>query len=547
MGVAKDKLAPWCRAHGKEGLLALYDESNSQSAEEAAYSSAETRKWRCPVCGMAWTGSTNKMNRLTPGSYNVVKKRPEKTYCPYCKGERASPGYSLLSERPWTGTFWDAERNGEPAEALERYLPGTHKKFFFRCGACGYAFPKPISPRDIDGELRCPECGEGRSREVTERSCLASRFPQIAEELADELNGELNGWNIRPSYQKSPLWFRCPEGHLYQAWVYNRTGRGDGCPRCGQRKRTSFMEQAIFYYLKKCGRGVRNNQTDRGSSIDVLLRETQVVVEYNSLYYHMRVRNEREAEALERSLDKYQRLSRYYRVFVVTEWEREAEALAGLGSPLIHPIPVPVYAYTKKTLSVYNQKILELLRLVFPNSEGYPEVDIQQDELEILAQYVSGAVAHSFQDQHPQLARDWDWRRNGTLAPNMFAPNTLHRFYWVCRSCGRSYRMSMGNRQKVNPDTCPICCRKSRYPSPLLGECYPELRNFWNQNLNRLSFDAGSVASERMGIFNGPEGQVVPVRICNISSWLWNHPDRRPEEYLLLQIKRQEKKGRRKP
>ena len=261
----------------------------------------------------------------------------------------------------------------------------------------------------------------------------------------------------------------------------------------------------------------------------------------------MRVRNEREAEALERSLDKYQRLSRYYRVFVVTEWEREAEALAGLGSPLIHPIPVPVYAYTKKTLSVYNQKILELLRLVFPNSEGYPEVDIQQDELEILAQYVSGAVAHSFQDQHPQLARDWDWRRNGTLAPNMFAPNTLHRFYWVCRSCGRSYRMSMGNRQKVNPDTCPICCRKSRYPSPLLGECYPELRNFWNQNLNRLSFDAVSVASERTGIFNGPEGQVVPVRICNISSWLWNHPDRRPEEYFLLQIKRQEKKGRRKP
>ena len=486
------------------------------------------------------------MNRLSLGSYNVIKKRSEKTYCPYCKGERVSPGYCLLAERPWTGEFWDAERNGEPAEALERYLPGTHKKFFFRCGVCGYSFPKPIAPRDIDGKLRCPECGNGRSREVTERSCLASRFPQIAKELVDEMNGGLNGRNIRPSYQKSPLWFCCPEGHLYQAWVYNRTGRGDGCPRCGQRKKTSFMEQTIFYYLKKCSRGVRNNQMDRGNSIDVLLREMQVVVEYNSLYYHMRAWDKQETEAVERSLDKYQRLSRYYRIFVVTEWEREAKALTELNSPLIRPILVPVYAYAKQTFSDYNQKILELLRLVFPDRESYPSVDIQRDELEILTQYVSSAVEHSFQDRHPQLAKDWDWQRNGTLAPNMFAPNALHKFYWVCRSCGRSYRMSMGNRQKVNPDTCPFCCRKSRYPSSLLGECYPGLRSFWNQSLNELPFDEVSVASERTGIFNGPEGQIVPIRVCNVSNWLWKHPDRHPEEYLRLQIKYQEKKAQRK-
>ena len=387
---------------------------------------------------------------------------------------------------------------------------------------------------------------QARSREATEHSCLASRFPQIAKELVDELNEDLNGWNIRPNYREGRLWFCCPKGHLYRAWVHNRTGRGDGCSQCSQRKRTSFMEQAIFFYLKKCSRGVQNNQIHQGDSIDVLIEEIKTVVEYNSLYYHMRVRDEWEAEALERSLDKYQRLSRYYRIFVVTEWEREAEALDEIDSPLICPILVPVYAYTKKTLSVYNQKILELLRQVFPNGESYPRVDIQRDELEILAQYVSGSVEHSFQDQHPQLAKDWDWQRNGTLMPNMFAPNVPYKFYWVCRSCGRSYQMSMSNRQKVNPDTCPFCCRKSNYPSPLLGECYPRLRRFWNQNLNEFPFDEVFVASERMGIFNGPEGQIVPIRVCNVSDWLRKHPDRCPEEYLHLQIKRQEKKAQRK-
>jgi rubrerythrin len=286
-----ENFAAWCKANGKEKLLALYDKNNSTPAEKAAFSSATMRKWHCPVCGMSWTASTNKMNRRLLSHYNVIKKRPEETYCPYCAGARVSPYYSLLTERPWIREFWDEERNGQPVEVLENEKPNTHKKFFFRCKKCGYSFPKPIAPRDIDEALHCPECGDGKSREVTDRNCLAALFPQIAKELADDLNEDITGWNIRPSYQERPLWFRCPDhNHLYQAWVYNRTGRGDGCPLCSRRKKTSFMEQAIFYYIKKCARDVRNNQTDRGSSIDIILHDKQIKVEYNSLYYHKQVR-----------------------------------------------------------------------------------------------------------------------------------------------------------------------------------------------------------------------------------------------------------------
>lgn len=74
MGKVKYRFAEWCRANGKEKLLNLYSDCNDQSAEEAAFSSAALRKWSCPVCGMTWLGETNKMNRLTPGYYNVIKK-----------------------------------------------------------------------------------------------------------------------------------------------------------------------------------------------------------------------------------------------------------------------------------------------------------------------------------------------------------------------------------------------------------------------------------------------------------------------------------------
>ena len=541
MGKVKYRFAEWCRANGKEKLLNLYSDCNDQSAEEAAFSSAALRKWSCPVCGMTWLGETNKMNRLTPGYYNVIKKRPEETYCPYCKGSSVSPYYSMTTERPWTVKFWDEERNGKSAEALKNEPPNSHKKFFFKCKLCGYPFPKPICPRDIKEELQCPECGDGRSRETTERNCLATLFPQIAQELVDEANEGITGWNIRPSYHDRPLWFCCSRGHIYKSWVYNRTLRGDGCPICGKRKKTSFMEQSIFFYIKKMVRDVWSNQIYQGTSIDIFLQRKRIAVEYNSVHYHNKVRNK--SEALEQSLAKYRLLSKYNKVFVVTEWEEEAKILEAEKSQLIIPIAVPIFIYSKKVFSVYNEKILELLKQMFPNRDSYPNIDIQRDELNILAQYIKAPVKRSFQEQYPNLAKDWDWDRNGTLMPNMFAASGDYKFYWICRKCGKSYRMSMTNRRKVNPETCPFCARSSRFPSPLLSECYPQLRFFWNNNLNTISFDDVSVASEKFAIFNLPNGEILSIKICNITYWLMNHPDRNPEEYLQHQLMRIEKRN----
>lgn len=544
MGKVQESFAAWCRRNGREKLLELYDEAaNETSAGEISFSSAVPRNWRCPDCGMSWRGSPNKMNRLRPGTYHVIRKRRTETYCPYCKGERVSSRYHLGTEIPWAEKFWDTERNG-PDRTPERYLPGSHQKFYLRCPDCGYRFPRAVCLRDIHTDLRCPECGGGRSREITERNCLAAQFPQIAGELVDQLNGGVTGWTIGANFRERSLWFRCSRGHLYQAWVYNRTGRGDGCPQCGERRRTSFIEQAIFFYMQKCSRNVQNNCEDRyGNRVDILLPDRRTAVEYDSLYYHRTVRRQSEADALARALNKYRKLARHYRVYVLTEWAAEAEALSKLDSPLIIPVSVPVYAYTAKILSIYNQKIYELLRMMFPQRDSYPNIDIQRDELKILAQYIRRPVDGSFQDQEPQLAKDWDRGRNGPLAPGMFLPGTPHRFYWICRRCGASYRMSMYNRQGRDPETCPGCARKSGYPSRLLCQCYPQLAAYWDEQLNEIPFREAVVASEKRGIFRSPEGELLVIRICSFSGWLRQHPDKGPEDYLDLQIKRRREKA----
>lgn len=153
----------------------------------------------------------------------------------------------LITEREWVKEFWDPERNGCDIRILEGLRPNTHKKFWFKCPDCGYRFPKPICPRDISGVLLCPNCGEGRSREVTQENCLAATHPQIAGELADELNGGITGRTIRSTYRDHPLYFRCGRGHVYPAYVDNRARRGDGCPVCSRQKRLLLLSRRFCF------------------------------------------------------------------------------------------------------------------------------------------------------------------------------------------------------------------------------------------------------------------------------------------------------------
>ena len=238
---------------------------------------------------------------------------------------------------------------------------------------------------------------------------------------------------------------------------------GRGCPICFKRRRTSFAEQAICFYLKKCEADVQSGQEDlhTGREMDIFLPSCKTMIEFNSLYCHTTLGKGRRTAA---DIGKAYELARYYRVFIVME---SGNTLPIKIYPLIQLISVPVFALTEKICQEYDEMIYRLLKALFPGRDSYPNIDIQRDQLLILQQYVDVAVENSFEEGHPLLAADWHPEKNGTLTPSMFRVNTPYKFWRKCRKCKRSYQMSMTNRLKVNPNTCPFCCRKSRYKSPL--------------------------------------------------------------------------------
>ncbi len=514
----------WCKREGKTELLALYDpEENDLPPSEVPFSSPKKYKFRCPSCGISWLQSLNKLNRLRKGNYNVIAKRAEETFCPYCKGERLSPQYNLATSLPGISEWWDKTRNSKPPEALH---PSTHQKFYLTCPDCGYSFPAPVRIADLRGFPRCPQCGDGKAREVTPLNCLEALHPEIAKELDVGRNNGITGKMILPS-SKENLWFICSIGHRYRARVSNRTHRNHGCSVCDERRKTSFPEQAIRFYLQKCSPDLQSRQVDpyTDKSVDILLPSRKTAVEFNSLYYHSTIDRTR---CINADLSKIYALIRHYRVYIIAEKGAEPPVKP---HPLIQVISAPVFAFTNKVCLEYDHLIYELLQLLFPERDSYPNINIMRDHLLILQQYINAAVPGSFEETHPLLAADWASAFNGILTPSMFPPNSPYKFFWKCRSCGKIYRASMANRQKINPDTCPHCCRKSRYKSPLLIDTYPFLKAFWCPELNPIPLSQISVASEKFGIFELPDGRIVPARISNLSAWLHYHSAAGVEQY----------------
>jgi hypothetical protein len=64
---------------------------------------------------------------------------------------------------------------------------------------------------------------------------LASAFPAVAAQWHPTKNGSLTPDQVAP-FSNRKVWWQCPRGHSYQAWIQHRTGRSSGCPYCAGRK-----------------------------------------------------------------------------------------------------------------------------------------------------------------------------------------------------------------------------------------------------------------------------------------------------------------------
>ncbi|HLX87796.1 MAG TPA: zinc-ribbon domain-containing protein, partial [Acidimicrobiales bacterium] len=151
-----------------------------------------------------------------------ILNRAHGTGCPYCSGNQAGQGNTLVDRNPALVREWHPTKNDPltPAEVT----PGTTRKVWWRCGH-DHEWEASIASR-VQGR-GCPFCG---NRRAYAHNSLAAVLPALAGEWHPTKNGELTPLDVTPGSSKKVWWL----GSCRHEWDATIAGRkaGQGCPYC---------------------------------------------------------------------------------------------------------------------------------------------------------------------------------------------------------------------------------------------------------------------------------------------------------------------------
>lgn len=449
---------PYC-----SGLLPIEGETDLLTTNPELISEWNYEKNTLLTPNMVKAGSSDKVWWICDKGHEwqaVISSRTvNESGCPFCSGRYAIQGENdLMSVDSPLLKEWNYDRNGRltPSDFKEH----SARKIWWKCKK-GHEWCSSISDRSRgDG---CPYCSG--KRVLVGFNDLAHINPYIAKEW----NYEKNGNKIPQKYTcKSGIkvWWKCEKGHEWKTSISNRS-RGDGCPKCNSGIRTSFPEQAIYFYVKKIYPDAVNRCTDvlpNGMEIDIFIPSINVGVEYDGSVWH------ESDKALEKEVKKYIECKRND-IFLIRVKEKG-------GNARENSCDVMLRIDDSFNNEAYSSLFMQLSKYIkIPN-----EIDVKNDRVHIQENYKTEIKNNSFGSKYADLVVEWDSEKNGMLTPYMFSSNSGERIWWKCCK-NHSWQTTISTRAKGSG--CPYC--SGRYA--IKGEndlqtLRPEIASEWNYNKN---------------------------------------------------------------
>ena len=346
--------------------------------------------------------------------------------------------------------------------------------------------------------------------------------PTLLSEWDEEENSKegLFANKLGSQSNKTAHW-KCKFGHKWTAKINNRY-HGRGCPRCSKRTKTSFPEQAVFFYVKKRFPDAISGYRDifpNGMELDVYVPSLKIGVEYDGVAWH-------KDSGLEKERRKYCICRDNGIVLLRIKENRDHWHASGLADGIIKTVPnndslldfairtvlatmgdqdllesfqssfeidLSTFAYDPfarkdpassllETISKQQKQMQRLLRLT--NGPAVTtNVNTKRDRNLILESYLVRLGESSFASKHPDKAKEWGYAKNGGLAPDMFAEHSSVKVWWICKDYGHSWRASIAVRARGNG--CPYCAGQRVLAGfNDLQTKHPELAAQWHPTKN---------------------------------------------------------------
>ena len=432
-----------------------YEKNNKLNIDPTVLGEASHTKawWKCKN-GHSWMAMISNRVRHERG-------------CPYCSHQLPVPGETdFATMYPELLKEWHPTKNTcNPSELM----PGTHKKVWWRCEK-GHEWEAEIKSR-VSG-VGCPYCANKKI--LKGFNDLATVHPELAAEWHPEKNGELTPYDVSPSSGKK-IWWKCKNGHEFYAQICNRSA-GRGCPKCSDRLRTSFPEQAVYYYVKQAFPDAINSYKDIFKSsmeLDIYIPSIKVGIEYDGRVFHSSKSNKL------RDARKYS-ICKSHGIKLIRIYEPT------IYIPLLlcdHKIEIPDASDKYLNWAIYNLCIY-LGKRVNP--------DVRKDRKQIL-EYLNIRKT-SLASEFPMIAKEWDYEGNYPLVPENFPPHSNERVSWKCSVCGHTWNTPISYRTSDEKNACPICARKRGdakrkirrlHKQGNLADTHPHLLTEWDFDNNK--------------------------------------------------------------
>lgn len=435
-----------------------YEKNDTVTPSTVAYKSNKKVWWKCSN-GHSWEASPDKRSRGDN--------------CPFCSGKRILAGYNDLNTvHPELVKDWDYSKNIElsPTEIA----PQSNKKVWWKCHACGFEWN--VSP-NVRYTCGCPRCSEAQRVKNFRNNYLKpgindfeSQCPKELEEWDFELNTGKNPTEYTIN-SKEKVWWKCKQcGHTWAATIKNRTVSKSGCPKCMRHEKTSFPEQAIFYYVQKIYPKTENSYSgikeNSSMELDIFIPEKNIGIEYDGKAWHDNKKSNK------RDYEKYI-LCNQKGIKLVRVSEFQRTTAKDYDSIIIRD------DLTDKGL---NQSIINLLTLMeCPESEI--DVDVTRDRSVIMQQYITYISGKSIASNYPEEVKYWDVEKNGGLTADMVNATSNIKYWWKC-DLGHSYDAPPMNRLGKGNE-CPYCSgHRILKGFNDLATTHPELMTEWDFEKN---------------------------------------------------------------
>lgn len=408
--------------------------------------SASQKVWWLGQCGHEWQATA--FNRSSGNG------------CPICCGKQVLRGCNdLATTHPELAAEWHPTKNGNLTPV--QITSGSNKKAWWKCEK-GHEWQATVASRRYGNN--CPICSGHK---------VLPGYNDLAtfnSKLADEWHPTKNG-NLKPSmvavHSMKKVWWLGKCGHEWNAEIDHRS-RGQGCPLCLSEKKTSFPEQAIFFYLNQLTPAKSRYLLNGKTEIDIYLPEYRVGIEYDGGFYHKGLaEKEKQKDELVRAAD------------ITLIRVKETETSSGYCDT--DNIIFCEYSATHRFLNDVLIKLLAQLNIL-AKKKFVLDIDIERDRPQIYDLYIQNVKENSLELKMRDIASQWHPTKNGHLQPSQVTIGSNKKVWWVCEK-GHEWQSTINNRRQGNG--CPICSGQKVLPGYNdLATVNPQLAAEWHPTKN---------------------------------------------------------------